>query len=241
MTPGGGEGAWDLGDGMSLATHSRKERMPDGIALPFSRVGVPVRAPRPRPPGGLQSAQRQCCFHATPSCSPANKNAVESVQYGVAGSAAFLECQPRSPQATVKWLFQRDPSDRRREVISCTPQSVPWMRGPPCSRSAMWVECSIGALLRQPHSKKALPSSPSLCGSHLGESSYMETLEFPYYMETTYKHASLHENSIHVLHWRYTSLHGNITRTSSSVWKFCGGALVLWKCVPGIRPYMEIL
>uniref|UniRef100_A0A8C4LVC8 Semaphorin 3F n=1 Tax=Equus asinus asinus TaxID=83772 RepID=A0A8C4LVC8_EQUAS len=52
----------------------------------------------------------------SPSCSTANKNAVESVQYGVAGSAAFLECQPRSPQATVKWLFQRDPSDRRREI-----------------------------------------------------------------------------------------------------------------------------
>lgn len=29
-------------------------------------------------------------------------------------------------------------------------------------------------------------------------------------METTYKHASLHENSIRVLRWGYTSLHGNI-------------------------------
>lgn len=59
-----------------------------------------------------------------PSCCAANKNAVESVQYGVAGSTAFLECQPRSPQATVKWLFQRDPSDRRREVTSCAPRSL---------------------------------------------------------------------------------------------------------------------
>lgn len=46
----------------------------------------------------------------------ANKNAVEAVQYGVEGSTAFLECQPRSPQATVKWLLQKDNSDRRKEV-----------------------------------------------------------------------------------------------------------------------------
>lgn len=52
------------------------------------------------------------------------------MQYGVAGSAAFLECQPRSPQATVKWLFQRDPSDRRREVSSYVPQGA---------NSALWV------------------------------------------------------------------------------------------------------
>lgn len=46
----------------------------------------------------------------------ANKNAVEAVQYGVEGSTAFLECQPRSPQASVKWLLQKDNSDRRKEV-----------------------------------------------------------------------------------------------------------------------------
>ncbi|ERE75612.1 semaphorin-3F isoform 1 [Cricetulus griseus] len=67
-------------------------------------------------------SRRQDVRHGNPirQCrgfnSNANKNAIESVQYGVAGSAAFLECQPRSPQATVKWLFQRDPSDRRREI-----------------------------------------------------------------------------------------------------------------------------
>uniref|UniRef100_A0A452VA57 Semaphorin 3F n=1 Tax=Ursus maritimus TaxID=29073 RepID=A0A452VA57_URSMA len=82
-------------------------------------------------------SRRQDVRHGNPirQCrgfnSNANKNTVESVQYGVAGSAAFLECQPRSPQATVKWLFQRDPSDRRREVISCTPSSSPWMRDSP--------------------------------------------------------------------------------------------------------------
>ncbi|XP_004715293.1 semaphorin-3F [Echinops telfairi] len=67
-------------------------------------------------------SRRQDVRHGNPirQCrgfnSNANRNAVESVQYGVAGSAAFLECQPRSPQATVKWLFQRDPGDRRREI-----------------------------------------------------------------------------------------------------------------------------
>lgn len=30
----------------------------------------------------------------------------ETVQFGVEGSSTFLECQPRSPQASVKWLFQ---------------------------------------------------------------------------------------------------------------------------------------
>lgn len=103
--------------------------MPDGASLPFMG-GVLVCVPQPAP---HWPARRQCCFNAVPSPPTANKNAVESVQYGVAGSAAFLECQPRSPQATVKWLFQRDPSDRRREVIS-----VP--HGPPGAE----VLCPVG-------------------------------------------------------------------------------------------------
>lgn len=48
--------------------------------------------------------------------SNASKNTVEAVQYGVEGSTAFLECQPRSPQATIKWLLQKDNSDRRKEL-----------------------------------------------------------------------------------------------------------------------------
>ncbi|XP_023675107.1 sema domain, immunoglobulin domain (Ig), short basic domain, secreted, (semaphorin) 3Gb isoform X2 [Paramormyrops kingsleyae] len=39
----------------------------------------------------------------------------ETVQFGVEGSSAFLECQPRSPQATVKWLFQKD---GKRKVLN---------------------------------------------------------------------------------------------------------------------------
>ena len=38
----------------------------------------------------------------------------ETVQFGVEGSSTFLECQPRSPQATVKWLFQRE---GKRKVV----------------------------------------------------------------------------------------------------------------------------
>ncbi|NWH35872.1 SEM3F protein, partial [Chloropsis hardwickii] len=67
-------------------------------------------------------SRRQDVRHGNPirQCrgynSNANKNMVEAVQYGVEGSTAFLECQPRSPQASVKWLLQKDNSDRRKEV-----------------------------------------------------------------------------------------------------------------------------
>lgn len=46
----------------------------------------------------------------------ANKNTLETVQYGVEGSTAFLECQARSPHVSIKWHFQKENSDRRREV-----------------------------------------------------------------------------------------------------------------------------
>uniref|UniRef100_G1KI87 Semaphorin 3F n=1 Tax=Anolis carolinensis TaxID=28377 RepID=G1KI87_ANOCA len=67
-------------------------------------------------------SRRQDVRHGNPirQCrgynSNASKNTVEAVQYGVEGSTAFLECQPRSPQATVKWLLQKDNSDRRKEL-----------------------------------------------------------------------------------------------------------------------------
>ncbi|KAJ8265920.1 hypothetical protein COCON_G00150190 [Conger conger] len=45
----------------------------------------------------------------------------ETVQFGVEGSSAFLECQPRSPQASVKWLLQKDGRrkglNRDREMV----------------------------------------------------------------------------------------------------------------------------
>uniref|UniRef100_A0A8C1Z7K1 Sema domain, immunoglobulin domain (Ig), short basic domain, secreted, (semaphorin) 3Fa n=1 Tax=Cyprinus carpio TaxID=7962 RepID=A0A8C1Z7K1_CYPCA len=48
----------------------------------------------------------------------ANKNTLEAVQYGVEGSTAFLECQARSPHVSIKWHFQKENSDRRREIRS---------------------------------------------------------------------------------------------------------------------------
>uniref|UniRef100_A0A3Q3WPM0 Uncharacterized protein n=1 Tax=Mola mola TaxID=94237 RepID=A0A3Q3WPM0_MOLML len=50
--------------------------------------------------------------------SNANKNTLEMVQYGVEGSSTFLECQARSPHAVIKWLLQRDNSDRKKELRS---------------------------------------------------------------------------------------------------------------------------
>ncbi|XP_069501356.1 semaphorin-3F-like [Ambystoma mexicanum] len=40
----------------------------------------------------------------------------ETTQYGVEGTSVFLECQPRSPQASVKWLVQREGSSQRRVI-----------------------------------------------------------------------------------------------------------------------------
>lgn len=43
------------------------------------------------------------------------RNAAEMTQYGVRNNTTFLECLPKSPQASVRWLIQRD-NDRRKEV-----------------------------------------------------------------------------------------------------------------------------
>ncbi|XP_023659911.1 semaphorin-3F-like [Paramormyrops kingsleyae] len=50
--------------------------------------------------------------------SNANKNTPEVVQYGVEGSSTFLECQAKSPHASVKWHLQKDNSDRKKEMRS---------------------------------------------------------------------------------------------------------------------------
>lgn len=49
-------------------------------------------------------------------CFIANKNTLETVQYGVEGSTTFLECQARSPHMSLKWHLQKENSDRRKEV-----------------------------------------------------------------------------------------------------------------------------
>lgn len=51
-----------------------------------------------------------------PGVSPANKNTLETVQYGVEGSTTFLECQARSPHMSLKWHLLKENSDRRKEV-----------------------------------------------------------------------------------------------------------------------------
>uniref|UniRef100_A0A8B9LHR7 Sema domain, immunoglobulin domain (Ig), short basic domain, secreted, (semaphorin) 3Gb n=1 Tax=Astyanax mexicanus TaxID=7994 RepID=A0A8B9LHR7_ASTMX len=79
-----------------------------------------------------------CCLARDPYCAwdgetcsaftPATKRSEhhlekrlrETVQFGVEGSSTFLECQPRSPQATVKWLYQKDGKrklSRDKEVL----------------------------------------------------------------------------------------------------------------------------
>lgn len=56
------------------------------------------------------------------------RNAAEIVQYGVKNNTTFLECAPKSPQASIKWLLQKD-KDRRKEVklnerMIATPQGL---------------------------------------------------------------------------------------------------------------------
>ncbi|XP_043934091.1 semaphorin-3F isoform X2 [Protopterus annectens] len=69
-------------------------------------------------------SRRQDVRHGNPmrQCrgynSNAGKNMIETVQYGVEGSSTFLECQPRSPQATIKWFLQKDQTERKKEMKS---------------------------------------------------------------------------------------------------------------------------
>ncbi|TNN68768.1 Semaphorin-3C [Liparis tanakae] len=43
------------------------------------------------------------------------RNAAEMTQYGVRNNTTFLECLPKPPQASIRWLIHRD-NDRRKEV-----------------------------------------------------------------------------------------------------------------------------
>uniref|UniRef100_A0AAY4C3M4 Semaphorin-3C n=1 Tax=Denticeps clupeoides TaxID=299321 RepID=A0AAY4C3M4_9TELE len=45
-------------------------------------------------------------------------NTLETVQYGVEGSTAYLECQARSPHVSIKWHLQKENSDRKKEMRS---------------------------------------------------------------------------------------------------------------------------
>ncbi|XP_036373507.1 semaphorin-3C-like [Megalops cyprinoides] len=72
-------------------------------------------------PMGKRRSRRQDIIHGNPltQCRGYNlkayRNAAEMTQYGVKNNTTFLECIPKSPQASIKWLIQRD-NDRRKEV-----------------------------------------------------------------------------------------------------------------------------
>ncbi|XP_056131577.1 semaphorin-3C [Lampris incognitus] len=72
-------------------------------------------------PTGKRRSRRQDVMHGNPltQCRGFNlkayRNAVEMTQYGVKNNTTFLECLPKSPQASIRWLIQRD-NDRRKEV-----------------------------------------------------------------------------------------------------------------------------
>ncbi|KAM4569194.1 semaphorin-3C isoform 2-T2 [Odontesthes bonariensis] len=72
-------------------------------------------------PTGKRRSRRQDIMHGNPltQCRGFNlkayRNAVEMMQYGVKNNTTFLECLPKSPQASIRWLIQRD-NDRRKEV-----------------------------------------------------------------------------------------------------------------------------
>uniref|UniRef100_A0A3B3X5K1 Semaphorin-3C n=1 Tax=Poecilia mexicana TaxID=48701 RepID=A0A3B3X5K1_9TELE len=72
-------------------------------------------------PTGKRRSRRQDIMHGNPltQCRGFNlkayRNAAEMVQYGVKNNTTFLECVPKSPQASIRWIIQRD-NDRRKEV-----------------------------------------------------------------------------------------------------------------------------
>uniref|UniRef100_A0A671MH46 Semaphorin-3F-like n=1 Tax=Sinocyclocheilus anshuiensis TaxID=1608454 RepID=A0A671MH46_9TELE len=73
-------------------------------------------------------SRRQDVKHGDPlrQCRGYNRRLQEKVQFSVEGSSTFLECVPRSPQATIKWLYQREGRrklNREGEVLK-TPQGV---------------------------------------------------------------------------------------------------------------------
>lgn len=66
------------------------------------------------------------CLH------PEEQQLPEQVQYGLEGGSVFLECEPRSPHTSIKWLMQGNSSDKRKVV---SPSFVSLLRvifSPPC-------------------------------------------------------------------------------------------------------------
>ncbi|XP_057887749.1 semaphorin-3G [Melospiza georgiana] len=75
-------------------------------------------------PSGKRRQRRQDGRHANPAHQCLDQNLTvddfesveEKVLYGAEDNSTFLECVPRSPQASVQWFVQRPPDEQRDEV-----------------------------------------------------------------------------------------------------------------------------
>ncbi|NXA05158.1 SEM3G protein, partial [Sapayoa aenigma] len=75
-------------------------------------------------PSGKRRHRRQDARHGNPvhQCLDQNltvddfESVEEKVLYGAEDNSTFLECVPRSPQASVQWFVQRPPDEQRDEV-----------------------------------------------------------------------------------------------------------------------------
>ncbi|NWS13614.1 SEM3G protein, partial [Pachyramphus minor] len=75
-------------------------------------------------PSGKRRQRRQDAHHGNPAHQCLDQNLTvddfetveEKVLYGAEDNSTFLECVPRSPQATVQWFVQRPPDEQRDEV-----------------------------------------------------------------------------------------------------------------------------
>ncbi|XP_054023108.1 semaphorin-3G [Dryobates pubescens] len=75
-------------------------------------------------PSGKRRHRRQDIRHGNPvhQCLDQNltvddfESVEEKVLYGAEDNSTFLECVPRSPQASVQWFVQRPPDEQRNEV-----------------------------------------------------------------------------------------------------------------------------
>ncbi|NXH88129.1 SEM3G protein, partial [Edolisoma coerulescens] len=75
-------------------------------------------------PSGKRRQRRQDARHSNPAHQCLDQNLTvddfesveEKVLYGAENNSTFLECVPRSPQASVQWFVQRPPDEQRDEV-----------------------------------------------------------------------------------------------------------------------------
>ncbi|KAM6469619.1 semaphorin-3F-like isoform 2-T2 [Liasis olivaceus] len=112
---------------------------------------------------GKRRSRRQDIKHGDPlrQCRGFNakeQQLSEQIQYGLEGGSVFLECEPRSPHATIKWLMQIDDSTKRKvlprdRVLLQTPQGV--LLGPMMPSDSGLYQC-IGIENRFRHTLRRL-------------------------------------------------------------------------------------